>query len=122
MKTSISHHTLELETLAELESLGTAASMAGDHWQDDELWEIADELYRATLRAPHAAKLEQVSTRAIARLAFGLEAAADVFDLDPESSETNPHVELARSFESARVKLQKELEQLAPASAAGEPA
>lgn len=121
MKTAISHHTLELETLAELEALGTAASMAGDHWQDDELWELADEIYRATLRAPYAAKLEQVSTRAIARLTFGLEAASDVFDVDGADDKTDAHG-LGRSFEAARVKLQKELEQLAPAALAGDPA
>lgn len=120
MKTSISHHRLELESLAELEALGTAASMAGDHWQDDELWELADEIYRATLRAPHAVELERVSTRAIARLGFGLEAASDVFDLDAAGE--SQALELARSFEAARVKLQKELAELAPADLAGEPA
>lgn len=119
MKTSISHHRLELESLAELEALGTAASMAGDHWQDDELWELADEIYRATLRAPYAVELERVSTRAIARLGFGLEAAADVFDVDAPVHEA---AELARVFEAARVKLQKELAELAPADLAGEPA
>lgn len=121
MKTSITHHRLELENPAELEALGTAASMAGDHWQDDELWELADEIYRGTIHSPYTVTLEQVSLQTIARLGFGLEAAADVFDFEAPGGELLS-VEQGRAFEAARVALQKQLAELAPAALAGEPA